>query len=280
MNRRQENGFTLIELLVVIAIVAILASLLLPALARAKSKARTAECLSNKKQLGIVFQMYATDNGGRLVSNGIVTDDDTNRAAWVRPTMRWANTSDVTPIVNSPVSLFSPYLSGSVKVYKCPEDNYYLPEQRTLNFRTRPLSVTMNYCLGYELKPPPFQNVNFRILMTESSFQHRSPADIFSIMDEHPDTMEEENGMTFFPPTLSYGAWNAVPGPYHNGITPILFCDGHALIKRWQQPSTTQPVFYRARDGDRNGYIHLPTQDILWVLARTTDWLMEDGSWD
>ncbi|MCX7706281.1 MAG: type II secretion system GspH family protein, partial [bacterium] len=56
-----KKGFTLIELLVVIAIVALLASMLLPVLSRAREKARTQVCASNLKQIGLAIYMYAQD---------------------------------------------------------------------------------------------------------------------------------------------------------------------------------------------------------------------------
>src|ERR1041385_4316727 len=79
MRNKRNKGFTLIELLAVIAIVAILAGLLLPALARAKDRARQSSCLSNQRQIGIAANLYMADNNGGLFHHheGWVLDDGT-----------------------------------------------------------------------------------------------------------------------------------------------------------------------------------------------------------
>jgi prepilin-type N-terminal cleavage/methylation domain-containing protein len=91
-----RTAFTLIELLVVIAIIAILAALLLPALAKAKEKARAVTCMNNTKQLCLAWIMYAGDNNDRLVFNTDWVMPFNGSPSWVSGLMDWSLSNENT----------------------------------------------------------------------------------------------------------------------------------------------------------------------------------------
>jgi len=109
--RRPCHAFTLIELLVVCGIIAILASLLLPGLARAKTKAHNSLCISNLRELGMATRLYSEDNQNRLPSAEILP---TNPIDPQRPLPRIC---DVLAHV-----LGTTATSNSATVFKCPDD--------------------------------------------------------------------------------------------------------------------------------------------------------------
>src|SRR6266545_3314837 len=117
---RLRRGFTLIELLVVIAIIAILAALLLPTLAKAKTKAHGIQCLNHLRQMGLAWIMYADDNTDRIPPNNVNATDYAR--TWVRGWMDYATSvPDNTNILYLMASHLWPY-HKSLGIWRCPAD--------------------------------------------------------------------------------------------------------------------------------------------------------------
>jgi prepilin-type N-terminal cleavage/methylation domain-containing protein/prepilin-type processing-associated H-X9-DG protein len=272
-------GFTLIELLVTIAIIAILASLLLPGLSGAKSEARRIDCMNNKRQLSIACTLYAHDNNERLALNNPWGTEYTPN--WVLGAVDWQNTQDISGHLLEDGNLLQPYLSTALRPFKCPEDNFYIPAQKALGWRTRPRSVSMNIYVGdfppinYKGGNPPHKTDplgsnkgwTYLVYFKMTDFRKCSPSQIFQVIDEHPDSISTMSIGAFGTPARAWPLWNSLPASYHNGGCTMSFCDGHVEYKKWHDPFTKQPVLFGDWGGGRRDTVVPQDSDVYWVLS-------------
>ena len=258
----QCRGFTLIELMVVVAIIGILAALVLSTVAKAKTQAHGAQCLSNLRQLQTGWTLFISDHDDALPPNsdGWDAGRDAQHPSWVagnlRPTHLVGDKSDNTNahlLVGRELAEFGS-IGGYVEnpnVYRCPGDK---------SGRVRSMSMN-SYLNGTSL----WHHAEF-VVFTRFS-QIPKPADIWVFLDEREESINEGS---FAVEMAQQYAIIDYPANYHDGSGNLSFADGHVERHRWLEATTTPAL--------RPGYPLPPDRkstssndrDMMWLTTRTT----------
>jgi prepilin-type N-terminal cleavage/methylation domain-containing protein/prepilin-type processing-associated H-X9-DG protein len=262
------RGFTLIELLVVVAVIGILASLLLPGMARAKDGAHRIVCLSNVRQLMLAWLLYENDTGRLSPTAGGPYSGDVTNPGWTAGWMGWQGGPDIASmrtnldlLMGPGAGKIGPYLK-SAGVFRCPADRSgMVKNSQRPPYRVR--SYSMNVAIGSRDTLDPEVNVSFYKM---SDFRRVSPAGIWVLLEEHSHTIDDGRFEVMWPANEGAENWTGYPATRHGRAGPVSFADGHVEVRKWVEASTIPNL--RKLETDMQ-FLVPGSRDFRWLHDRT-----------
>ena len=240
-RRSPFRAFTLIELLVVIAIIAILSAILLPALSKAKDRARTVVCLNNLKQLELCCHLYVTDNSDYLPPNQVggfvAAPSSTNGLSTVTNSRSWCPgiaPQDVSTANSIELGNIFSY-NRSAAIYRCPTD------QSTVNGHPE-LLRTRSYCMDISLSCEDARSTYHKF----TEITQPAPGDLFVLIDTQEDDIWDATFGIFARDSYWTDYWLDLASDRHNRGANLSFADGHVEHWRWQAPKVFEGVWWPA----------------------------------
>jgi type II secretory pathway pseudopilin PulG len=265
---------------VVIAIIAILAGMLLPSLAKAKTKAQGIQCMNNGKQMILAVQLYAADSQELLPPN----PDDANTVQghnWCSGDMsNAAQSTNQMYIRDSRYNVLAKYTGNNLKIYKCPADKKMVlgvPTVRSFAMNQAVGTICQTFSdAGAGHSGIPTMSVNGPWLDGNHTHKRDTPYRTFgknTSFIKPSQTwffIEEDNGSindASFGVSCATAKWVDWPATYHNMAVGASFADGHSEIHKWLVAST------KMRTGNPAQLPLSGTQeqrDWLWLSQRTS----------
>ena len=252
---RKRKAFTLIELLVVIAIIALLISIIIPALQMARKKGAASACMANVKSLSLGWFMYQLDNSSRIMSAKMEAQENGRTVGWIGTPREFDGTPlpgsamrQVSPVTDEheirgiEQGVLYPYVRAP-KAYHCPRDELRSKYDRTPHF----VSYGLAACLyGYEKGEARHDR---QIL---SANQIISPAVRYNFVEVADMRNWNMQGRFIFGAPeytgQSQGMWWKPMAVNHGDSGVLGFGDGHAEVHKWRDSFTIERVARLIRD--------------------------------